>query len=217
METVTAINFSTPAPHPAQSAGNSALAMTIAKDKTLTILMQRAQGGHEESYSRLLREILPLISKLTRRQMPSASASDHDDILQEVLLSIHAARASYDPNRPFIPWLKSIVANRTIDFIRRQNRHSSKYVVPQELANDIVDEAAGDAIGRHEAVDALRKAIKTLPDGQRSAIELLKLREMSLREAAAITGMSVSALKASIHRAVRTLRGTLAPYQAAQH
>ena len=47
------------------------------------------------------------------------------------------------------------------------------------------------------------------------AIELLKIREMTLREAADLTGESVSALKASIHRAVGTLRASLAPYPAA--
>ena len=57
--------------------------------------------------------------------------------------------------------------------------------------------------------------IRELPAGQCSAIQLVELREMSLRQAAAMTGMSVSALKASVHRAVRMLRESLAPGQAA--
>ncbi len=60
------------------------------------------------------------------------------------------------------------------------------------MAADIADDTAGDAVVRYDAVDALQKAISKLPAGQRSAIELLKLREMSLREAAAMTGMSIS-------------------------
>lgn len=215
METATSVNRTASVTRPLPSVGNSALQATLAKDKMLIELMQRAQNGNQEAYSRLLREILPLIGKMTRRQMANASASDHDDIMQEVLLSVHAARATYDPKRPFIPWLKTIVANRTIDFARRHNRHGARHVLSEGLTENIVDEAAGETIGRHEAIDALHKAIKALPNGQRSAVELLKLREMSLREAAELTGMSVSALKASIHRAVRTLRGSLAPYQAA--
>ena len=57
--------------------------------------------------------------------------------------------------------------------------------------------------------DALRVAIGRLPRGQREAIELLKLREMSLQEAAAATGSSVGALKVATHRAMTALRRML--------
>jgi RNA polymerase sigma-70 factor, ECF subfamily len=52
--------------------------------------------------------------------------------------------------------------------------------------------------------------MKDLPAGQRTAIELLKLRELSLKEAANVSGMSVSALKVAAHRAIKSLRGSLA-------
>ena len=53
---------------------------------------------------------------------------------------------------------------------------------------------------------ALRAAVAGLPSGQRRAIKLLKLEEMSLKEAAAASGMSIAALKVATHRAVGTLR-----------
>ena len=185
----------------------------IAKDKELTALMRRAQAGSEDAYSRLLQELFPLVRKLIRRQMANATSSDHEDLLQEVMLSVHAARATYDPTRPFIPWLKAIVINRTVDFVRKQERTATGEVMSDDLVTTVADEAAGDAITRFESIDVLRKAIKKLPSAQRSAIELLKLREMSLREAAALTGVSVSALKSSVHRAFGTLRTSLAPCQ----
>ena len=61
--------------------------------------------------------------------------------------------------------------------------------------------------------DALRVAIRDLPRGQREAIELLKLREMSLLEASAATGASVGALKVATHRALATLRGMLKKHE----
>jgi len=45
---------------------------------------------------------------------------------------------------------------------------------------------------------------------QRDAVEMLRLREMSLKEAAAASGTSISALKVSVHRAVASLRKALA-------
>ena len=57
--------------------------------------------------------------------------------------------------------------------------------------------------------EALEQAIQELPPGQRSAIKLLKLREMSLKEAATATGTSVGALKVATHRAMLALRKRL--------
>jgi RNA polymerase sigma-70 factor (ECF subfamily) len=204
-----------PARAPVPWTAASALKAVIAKDKVLAALMRQAQGGSEGAYLRLFQELPPVIGRMIRRQMAGVAASDQEDLLQEVLISVHTARASYDPARPFIPWLKAIVANRAIDFMRRQRRHPAGYAPIEDMAADIADDSAGVAVARYDAVDALQKAIRQLPPGQRSAIELLKLREMSLREAAATTGMSISALKASVHRAVRTLRLSLAPYQVA--
>ena len=60
------------------------------------------------------------------------------------------------------------------------------------------------------ASPALREAMATLSPGQRDAIELLKLRELSLKEAAEATGLSVGALKVATHRAMAALRRKLA-------
>jgi RNA polymerase sigma-70 factor (ECF subfamily) len=52
----------------------------------------------------------------------------------------------------------------------------------------------------------LQEAIGALPAGQRQAVLLLKLRGLSLKEAALESGMSIAALKVASHRALRTLR-----------
>ena len=142
--------------------------------------------------------------------MARANASDLEDVVQDVMLSVHTARANYDPSRPFIPWLKAIVSNRTVDFVRKQEQAATMQLLSDEVLF-IADEAANNALAKFENVGALRKAVEQLPSTQRLAIELLKLRELSLREAAELTGESVSALKSSIHRAVGTLRTSLAP------
>ncbi len=57
--------------------------------------------------------------------------------------------------------------------------------------------------------ELLKRAIADLPIGQRQAVELLKLKELSLKEAAATSGMSVAALKVSVHRGLKALRARL--------
>ena len=56
-----------------------------------------------------------------------------------------------------------------------------------------------------------------LPAGQRTAIELLKIRELSSEEAAGQTGMSSVALRVSVHRAIKTLRVSLNGDAVASH
>ena len=56
---------------------------------------------------------------------------------------------------------------------------------------------------------ALVGAIDKLPPDQRAAIKMLKLEEMSLKEASRATGRSVAALKVATHRAIKNLRKLL--------
>ena len=58
-------------------------------------------------------------------------------------------------------------------------------------------------------VEVLQRAIQALPTGQRQAIELLKLQELSLKEASAASGQSVGALKVATHRAMAAVRKAL--------
>jgi RNA polymerase sigma-70 factor (ECF subfamily) len=64
-------------------------------------------------------------------------------------------------------------------------------------------------LGRYGDPQALTQAMEQLPPGQRQAVELLKLREMSLKEAAAASGTSVGALKVAVHRGIAALRKAL--------
>jgi RNA polymerase sigma-70 factor (ECF subfamily) len=60
------------------------------------------------------------------------------------------------------------------------------------------------------ATEGLGEAIASLSPPQREAIELLKLRELSLAEAATASGRSIAALKVNVHRAIKSLRKRLA-------
>jgi RNA polymerase sigma-70 factor (ECF subfamily) len=162
-------------------------------------LMRAAQQGDSASYLELLRAVTPRIRDVVRRQRGFAGIAEVEDLVQDVLLSLHTVRATYDPARPFVPWLLAIVRNRLVDGARRYARIARREVHVE--ANDDIGEL-GDAATLHEAVRAL-------PEGQRQAIELVKLKELSLKEAAQLSGTSVGALKVATHRAMATLRRTL--------
>lgn len=168
-----------------------------------SILMAHAQAGEQEAYQRLLAEIRPYVRSLAAKC--HRDPSDIEDSVQDVLLTVHAIRHTYDPTRPFGPWLVAIAHRRITDRLRRQGRSTARET---PLADEQVTFPAPEA-NYEESMSAarvLRKAIERLPRGQRDAISLLKLQEMSLKEAATASGTSVAALKVATHRAMKNLR-----------
>jgi RNA polymerase sigma-70 factor (ECF subfamily) len=129
--------------------------------------------------------------------------------VQDVLLSVHSVRATYDPARPFLPWLFAIVRNRLADDARRYARGRIHELAVDDLDVTFSPAGTNSEQEREQDLRAMRSAIRTLPAGQRRALELLKLQELSLKEAAAETGMTVGALKVATHRAIASLRRAL--------
>ena len=171
--------------------------------------MKAAQDGDADAYAQLLRVIAPRVRAAVRRRRGSANREDIEDLVQEVLLSVHAARATYDPARPFLPWLLAILRYRLADGARRYARGAAHELVVEDLDVTFSGPDTNPTQERSEDVEALRAAIGSLPAGQRQAIELLKLQERSLKEASAATGASVGALKVATHRAMTALRKAL--------
>ncbi len=170
-------------------------------------LMRAAQDGDNVAYAALLSEILPVLRRSVAYRWPSAL--DVEDIVQEIVLSVHTVRHTYDPTRPFMPWLMTIATRRTIDAARRRTARNAN-----ETTVDIMPETfSGDTAKNEQEIsddqEAIRRALAQLPDGQRHAVELMKVKGLSLQEASAMTGKSVASLKVSVHRALKTMREVL--------
>ena len=179
------------------------------QDERLASLMRSAQEGDRSAYAALLSEVAPLMRQMVRRRFGFVQPQDVEDLVQDVLLSVHAARSTYDSARPFLPWLAAIARNRMADGARRYARRVSNEVVSDRLPETFPAEDANMLLGRYGDAEALAQAMAELPLGQRQAIELLKLRELSLKEASAVSGTSVGALKVAVHRGIAALRRAL--------
>ena len=169
-------------------------------------LMARAQDGDRQAYRTLLEAITPYIQSLAGRCYKQPT--EVDDAVQDVLLTVHMVRHAYDPTRPFGPWLVAIANRRIIDRLRRDLRRKAREVVLSADHETFADPATNLSGGTHDEV-ALARAIDRLPPDQRQTITMLKLNEMSLKDAAAASGRSVVALKVATHRAVKSLRRML--------
>lgn len=169
-------------------------------------MMAAAQNGDRDAYRRLLEAIQPYVRAMASRVF--RDRADVEDAVQDVLVSVHEARRSYDPARPFKPWLAGIARYRITDRLRIKGRTSAR-----EVPIDADDETFVSVAAKQDATmidsPALHRALTQLPPGQRAAVEELKLREASLEEAAARTGISVGALKVASHRGIKRLRQIL--------
>ena len=171
-----------------------------------TGLMVAAQDGDKAAYRRLLSDMTPYLRKLARRH--HRDSRDVEDSVQDILLTVHLVRQTYDPARPFKPWLVAIARRRIIDRLRSQRRvQTGETILAQEsetFSEDQTNPYEAESDGQE-----VHRAISQLPPGQREAVTLLKIKELSLKEASAASGMSVASLKVSTHRALKSLRKIL--------
>jgi RNA polymerase sigma factor (sigma-70 family) len=177
------------------------------RDQAWSQLMRAAQSGDRAAYERLLREISPLIRALVRRHC--SNRADVEEMVQDTLLTLHRVRHTYDPSRPFCPWLAAIAWRRSIDALRRRIR-VSRYETPEQgVYETFSDAAANSDLEGVRSAEEVEDLLRLLPARQREALQSLKLKEMTLAEASVASGQSVAALKVNTHRALKTLRGLL--------
>ncbi|CAA9507308.1 MAG: hypothetical protein AVDCRST_MAG39-1716 [uncultured Sphingomonadaceae bacterium] len=176
-------------------------------DGELTELLARAQTGDADAYRRFLRGAAPFIRAVARRRLRGDEAVE--DAVQEALLTVHRVRHTYEPGRPVEPWLAAIAVRRAIDIARRGGRVGRREV-HDEAAYETFADPRTNAVERNDDARELRRMMDELSPGQKEAIELLKMREMSLAEASTASGQSVASLKVNVHRAIKRMRLMLA-------
>ncbi|MGK7865791.1 RNA polymerase sigma factor [Falsiroseomonas sp. E2-1-a20] len=165
-------------------------------------LLAAAQAGDARAYDTLLREVTPRLRQLCRARI--RDMAEVEDAVQDALMTIHALRHTYDPARPFGPWMTTIATRRAIDRLRRRGRTNGR----ESNLDDLPEGLASVAPVAEERIGArnLRDAVSELPESQRTALRLAKLEDLSLAEASARSGLSIGALKVATHRAMRSLR-----------
>ncbi len=163
-------------------------------------LMALAQAGDQAAYTRLLKALVPVIRSLVRKQI--ADDVLVDDVIQDVLLTVHRVRHTFDPDSPFLPWLMAITHARTVDALRRRGRHQHR-----EMDADTMPEyAVSGGLEWQSTHEELAVMLNQLPPRQRDVVEQIHLREMSLSETATRNNLTVAAVKSLLHRALSNLR-----------
>lgn len=156
--------------------------------------MAAAQSGDAGAYHRLLSEVSAWLRRYYARRLPPPIV---EDAVQDALLAIHEKRHTYDPARPFGPWLAAIARYKWIDRLK-----ALKSTATEALTEDL-------AVADHEeavtSATSLERLLSELKPAQSDVIRMVKLEGLSVEEASARSGQSVSLVKVNIHRGLARL------------
>jgi RNA polymerase sigma-70 factor (ECF subfamily) len=167
-------------------------------DSEWSELMAGAQGGDAARYRQLLGELKLWLTRYYARRLPPAVV---DDAVQEALIAIHEKRFTYEPARPFGPWLAAIARYKWIDRLRGLRK-----LAAEPLGEDL---ATGDHESAVVSATILERLLRGLKPAQAEVIRLVKIQGFSVEEASVKTGQSVSLVKVNIHRGLASLTLTL--------
>lgn len=173
--------------------------LTLADDEEqLHHWMVLTQAGDGAATKSLLSALAPRLRAFFRAK--GSGPEDSEDLVQETLIAIYTKRAMFDPGQRVLAWTYAIARYRMIDRWRGTKRRG------QELPIEDFEHAL--AAQTPEAGDPKRdiaRLLANLPPKQAKAIELVKLKDMSIAQACDATGLSASDIKISIHRGLKTL------------
>lgn len=198
-----------------------------AEPDTEHLLALVAQGDREARNRLLDRHRRRLRGLIDLRLDPRLAARiDPSDVVQESLAEADRRLPDYLRDRPlpFYPWLRALALQRLTDQHRRHVRSLKRSVRREEarlplLTDDSVQDLARRVTGRgsspsaglqrREDQERIRAALAELSEGDREVLLLRHLEQLSVREMAAVLGVSEGAVKVRHVRALERLRRAL--------
>jgi RNA polymerase sigma-70 factor (ECF subfamily) len=167
--------------------------------------MRAERRGDGVAYERLLKDIALMLRRLVRARLAKVGLSVHEaeDVVQEVLIGLHAKRHTWDETRPFLPWLYTITRYKFIDAARRLHREASYRVeITMDELSEIFEAPAADT---DRSMLDLDRHLASLPQGQEKVMRALALDGATVRATAEKLHTSEGSVRVLYHRALRRL------------
>lgn len=164
--------------------------------------MLRGLQGDARAHGQLLSELAQLLRRFYQRRL-SREHAEVEDLVQESLLAIHTRRATYDPSQAFTAWAYAVARYKLIDYLRRQRLRVTVSI------DDCAEFFGIEVIDAEDAQRDVSDLLAALPNAQRTAIELTRIEGLSIEEAAARSGQSISGIKVGVHRGLKKLSALL--------
>ena len=173
--------------------------------------MRAERRGEAVAYERMLEEVATALRRSLAPRLVRVSLGAHEaeDLVQEILIGLHRKRHTWDPARPFLPWLHTITRYKLIDFMR-QRRGDTRRRVDLALEDwvEIVESPADEADCSTWEVD---RHLAVLPVSQRKIVRAIAVEGASVSNVARGLATSEGAVRVTLHRAIRRLLAAADP------
>ena len=134
-----------------------------------------------------------------------------EDIFQETFIKVIKTlkRGVYNEEGKFLPWVMRIAHNLVIDFFRKNNRiptfdNSDEFDIFQLIGDG--NPTAEKAMIEQQVVEDLQNLIVQLPDDQKDVLTMRLYKDMSFKEIAQSTGVSINTALGRMRYAIINLR-----------
>jgi len=134
-----------------------------------------------------------------------------EDIFQDTFIKVIKTlkRGFYNEEGKFLPWIMRIAHNLVIDHFRRNNRipkfeSNNEYDIFQNLSDSSLN--AEKSIIKDQVSNDLQLLVEELPDDQKDVIIMRLYRDMSFKEIAENTGVSINTALGRMRYAIINLR-----------
>ena len=172
-------------------------------------LMREVAEGRRECLAPLLRRYANPLLTFIRRMIGDRHRAE--ELFQEVFLAVWTHRKTYQPSRPFRPWLFGIAINKCRADFRKPV--PLPIVLDEPSVEPLV--AAGpsppEAVIAAETATLVATAVARLPDGQRTVLVLRIWNGLSYQEIAQTTGVTQATARSHMFHALASVRKYLEP------
>src|SRR4051812_34395066 len=168
-------------------------------------LVVSAQQGSSDAFAALVRVHQRRAYAVCRAIV--LTHEDAEDAVQEGFLHAFKALDRFLPDQPFGAWLFRIMANASLDLVRRRKVREADEL-PEGLALPFRDPGEADELRRR-----LTQALAQLTERQRSVIVLHNVEGFTHGEIAEMLGIPEGTARSDLHHARATLRGLLQDFR----
>jgi RNA polymerase sigma factor (sigma-70 family) len=151
-------------------------AATGLDDEEVSILLIGNEEEQNEAIRLIDRHLRRALFGIIRRTAPSLTATEVQEIYQEILLGVwqKAKKQEYNADEPLLPLLFTIARRRAIDRVRKKSRKTGNEQVLDAIVETLADTKVGEAwqnvASKHDGrrmMEAIRNIIARMPERQR--------------------------------------------------
>ncbi len=172
------------------------------QDEQLLIHRLKDQSTKRKAFTELVVSLQEKLYWHIRRFV--SNHDDAHDIIQNVFVKVWQGLEGFRGESRLVTWIYTITTNECLTFIKR-NSHRTFTSLEDEAAINISTQESDVQLDGSRIQKALADALAILPERQRQVFEMRYYEELSYEHIAQILGVTVGALKASYHHAVKKI------------